>query len=99
MTLCLFIKKVTETRVSRIGNGVHFNDYPYIYSIVNCNDVNHDDNDYLYKVKMQHQLAIMIMTMIMIIHSYQSQSYSSDANHTLRCNRCMTTDHEIINAM
>ena len=33
----------------------------------------------------------------MNIYSYQSQSYSSDANDTLRCNRCMTTDHDIIN--
>ena len=44
LTLCLFIKKEAQTRVSRIGNGVHYNDYPYKYSNVNCNDVN--DNDY-----------------------------------------------------
>ena len=44
LTLCLFIKKEAQTRVSRIGNSVHYNDYPYKYSNVNCNDVN--DNDY-----------------------------------------------------
>ena len=42
--LKLFIKKEAQTRVSRIGNSVHYNDYPYKYSNVNCNDVN--DNDY-----------------------------------------------------
>ena len=46
--LRLFIKKEAQTRVSRIGNGVHYcnNDYPYEYSNINCNDVNDNDNDY-----------------------------------------------------
>ena len=44
LTLCLFIKKEAQTRVSRIGNGVHYNDYRYKYSNVNCNDVK--DNIY-----------------------------------------------------
>ena len=47
----------------------------------------------------QKSTAMMLMTMTMIIHSYQLQSYSSDANHTLHCNECMTTDHDIINTM
>ena len=46
LTLCLFVKKESQTRVSRIGNGVHYNDYPYKYSNVNYNDVNDNDNDY-----------------------------------------------------
>ena len=33
LTLCLFIKKEAQTRVSRIGNSVDYNDYPYKYRI------------------------------------------------------------------
>ena len=40
-------RKKSQTRVSRIGNGVHYNDFPYKYSNINCNDVNDNENDYL----------------------------------------------------
>ena len=55
-------QKEAQTRVSRIGNSVHYNDYPYKYSNINCNDVNDNDNDYLYKIKMQiiHVLLCII---------------------------------------
>ena len=45
-TMFIYRKK-SQTRVSRIGNGVHYNDFPYKYSNINCNDVNDNENDYL----------------------------------------------------